>query len=88
VKLRKIFGSKWTRKERTGGNRKMRSFFIFKLSKYNTDDNIKKEKKEQVINQGLEKRRGACMLSTESLKKKPNGSSFCGISTCDLNTVS
>jgi hypothetical protein len=28
------------------------------------------------------------MLSTESLKKKPNGSSFCGISTCDLNTVS
>jgi hypothetical protein len=55
MKLRKIFGSKWTKKERTGGNRTMRRFFIFKLSKYNTDDNIKKEKKNRSLNKYWER---------------------------------
>jgi hypothetical protein len=55
MKLRKIFGSKWTRKKKTGRHRTMKSFFIFKLSKYYTDDNIKKEKKNRSLSKYQER---------------------------------
>jgi hypothetical protein len=42
--------SKGTREEKTGRNRIMRAFFIFKLTKYYTDNKIKKEKKNRSLN--------------------------------------
>jgi hypothetical protein len=56
IYLRTIIGSKGTREERTGRNRIMRAFFIFKLTKCYTDDKIKKEKKSSLNIYGKEEK--------------------------------